>query len=144
MVVIGDGGQKPCSWFVIADKETWGQGDRKGKTAVDRGKDKERIRERENYREREFYTHNESSLKIRARLRTRARTSQHAQQRELVLRGLLAGSEKQLAEMHVTPGSRAEHEIYFLRFFSRVRSSFIDIVDCFLLSSINFQKVEEV
>jgi hypothetical protein len=35
-------------------------------------------------------------------------------------------------------------EIYFLRFFSRVRSSFIDIVGSFLLSSINFQKVEEV
>ena len=34
--------------------------------------------------------------------------------------------------------------IYFLRFFSRVRSSFIDIVGSFLLSSINFQKVEEV
>ena len=104
---------------------------------------KERTRERENYREREFYTHNESSLKIRARLRTHARTGQLPQQRELFLSGLLAGSEKQLAEMHVTPGSRAEHEIYFLRFFSRVRSSFIDIVDCFLLSSINFQKVEE-
>ena len=35
-------------------------------------------------------------------------------------------------------------EIYFLRFFSRVRSSFIDIVGSFLLSSINFQKVEDV
>jgi hypothetical protein len=35
-------------------------------------------------------------------------------------------------------------KIYFLRFFSRVRSSFIDIVGSFLLSSISFQKVEEV
>ena len=69
---------------------------------------KERTRERENYRERGLYTRNESSLKIRARLRTRARTGQLPQQRELFLSGLLAGSEKQLAEMHVTPGSRAE------------------------------------
>jgi len=40
--------------------------------------------------------------------------------------------------------SKRRNEIYFLRFFSRVRSSFIDIVGSFLLSSINFQKVEEV
>src|SRR5947207_13883254 len=39
---------------------------------------------------------------------------------------------------------KRRNEIYFLRFFSRVRSSFIDIVGSFLLSSINFQKVEEV
>src|SRR5439155_18311519 len=44
----------------------------------------------------------------RARVRTRAWTGQLPQQRELGLSGLLAGSEKQLAEMHVTPGSRAE------------------------------------
>src|SRR5438093_2187306 len=40
--------------------------------------------------------------------------------------------------------SKRQNENYFLRFFSRVRSSFIDIVGSFLLSSINFQKVEEV
>jgi hypothetical protein len=40
--------------------------------------------------------------------------------------------------------SKRRNEIYFLRFFSRVRSSFIDIVGSFLLSSINFQKVEDV
>ena len=39
---------------------------------------------------------------------------------------------------------KRRNEIYFLRFFSRVRSSLIDIVGSFLLSSINFQKVEEV
>ena len=40
--------------------------------------------------------------------------------------------------------AHCRNEIYFLRFFSRDRSSLIDIVGSFLLSSINFQNVEEV
>ncbi len=40
--------------------------------------------------------------------------------------------------------SKCANSTYFFRFFSRVRSSFIDIVGSFLLSSINFQKLEEV
>ena len=47
--------------------------------------------------------------------------------------------------VHVFENSRnVEMRSYFLRFFSRVRSSFIDIVGSFLLSSISFQKVAEV
>jgi len=39
--------------------------------------------------------------------------------------------------------SKRGNEIYFLRFFNRVRSSFIDIVGSFLRSSISFQNAEE-
>jgi hypothetical protein len=49
-----------------------------------------------------------------------------------------------LKQSQKATGLQPEAFFYFLRFFSRVRSSFIDIVGSFLLSSINFQKVEEV
>jgi hypothetical protein len=39
--------------------------------------------------------------------------------------------------------SKRRNEIYFLRFFNRVLSSFIDIVGSRLLSSISFQNLDE-